>query len=86
MEIFNLVGNVAEGIDLLEGNLTRVSIDTIFRVQRILKEPVLAKAGLKYGGSEKPILKRVENDGKNYLTFEFGKGTSIHHRLLFSLL
>lgn len=66
-----LTRDIRETIDLFEGVARPVSLDTIFKAQRIMNEPVVPVGGLKQGIVNKPSVRRVEQRGKNYIAFDF---------------
>lgn len=70
-EIFKLARDIRELIDLFEGVTRPVSLDTIFRAQRIMNQPIEPTGGLKPDIVNKPSLRRIEHDGKHFIAFDF---------------
>lgn len=65
-----LTKDVKETIDLIEGLPRPVSMETIFRTQRILGRPVEPVGGLTELVVNKPSIRRVEHEGKYYIAFD----------------
>lgn len=63
--------DIRETIDLFEDVARPVSMDTIFKAQRIMNEPVVPAGGLEPDIVSKPSVRRVEHEGKNYIAFDF---------------
>lgn len=68
-ELFRLTGKVRGAIDLIEGTSRPVSLGTIFMVQRVTNQPLFPDHGLGDHVTQKPDIKRIEVDGKFYITF-----------------
>lgn len=66
-----MTGDIRESIDLFENAARPVSIKTIFRVQRIMDQPVIPAGGLEPDIVNKPSVRRVEHEGKHYIAFDF---------------
>ena len=62
---------IRETVDLFEGVARPVSLDTVFKAQRIMNEPVVPAGGLEPDIINKPSVRRVEHEGKNYIAFDF---------------
>src|SRR3989338_2308192 len=69
-EIFKLTRRIRESIDLTEGIPRPVSLETIFRTQRIMGRPIHPAGGLEAGVVNKPGIKRIELDGEGHTAFE----------------
>lgn len=66
-----LTRDIRESIDLFEDVARPVSLDTIFRAQKIMNEPVTPAGGLESDVVNKPSVRKVEHEGKNYIAFDF---------------
>lgn len=63
--------DIRGSIDLFEGVATPVSLDTIFKAQRLMNEPVVLAGGLEQDVVSKPSVKRIEHEGKSFIAFDF---------------
>ncbi|OGK38869.1 hypothetical protein A3F34_00470 [Candidatus Roizmanbacteria bacterium RIFCSPHIGHO2_12_FULL_44_10] len=70
-EIFRLTASIRESIDLLEGVATPVSLDTIFRAQRTIDQPVSPVGGLETEIVNKPSVRRIPHEGAYYVAFDY---------------
>lgn len=66
-----LTRDIRETIYLFEDVARPVSVDTVFKAQRIMNEPVVPAGGLEPDIINKPSVRRVEHEGKNYIAFDF---------------
>lgn len=62
--------DIKEAIDLLESVPVPVSLEAIFKVQRVLKQPVAPVGGLSAELVDKPSVRRVEFQGKNCIAID----------------
>ena len=70
-EIFKLTKEIRESVDLFEDITKPVSLDTLFRAQRVMNQPAIPAGGLEEHVVNKPSVRRIEHDGKNYIAFDF---------------
>lgn len=66
-----LTGDIRHTIDLTEGLPKPASVETVFKTQRILGRPVEPAGGFEAAVVDKPNVRRVEHEGKSYVTFSF---------------
>lgn len=70
-EIFKLTKEIRESVDLFKDIEKPVSLDTIFRAQRIMYQPAVPVGGLDEYVVNKPSIRRIEHDGRDYFAFDF---------------
>lgn len=63
--------DIKGSIDLFEGVTRPVSINTVFKAQRIMNEPVVPAGGLEPDVVNKPSVRRIEHEGKSFIAFDF---------------
>lgn len=72
-----LARDIRETIDLTEGLPKPVSMETVFRTQRILGRSVEPAGGLKAEAANKPNVRRIEHEGEKYFTLDFDKPAGV---------
>jgi len=69
--LFRFTRAMKESIDMMEGLPRPVSAETVFKVQRITRQPLYPEGGIQKDEVEKPDVRRIKQDGKQYIAFYF---------------
>lgn len=67
--LFRFTRVMKESIDMMEGLPRPVSGETVFKIQRIMGQPLYPEGGLHDEERLKPDVRRIEKDGKYYIAF-----------------